>query len=394
MALVAVPIVVQDPCALLRNNLTYIEVWRASTKFGTYTKISNTSTRVRISEDQQQYEFIDSSGSQFSWYKYRGVNSAGTIFGDYCPPFQVASFVTTYCSLWDVQRILGRGEDAKRIRFSDAYKNLMPAKTNTGDVKLAAVCLGSRYCGIERFTVTFSSPTDFQIAVTEIRTKENRIVGTGSVSADFEAADGSLLILSSDWSGTAVADDVIEFETTSHVSTEDAVAFVHDAEVLIDTILEANLPMTEPKETSLRFDGDTVPKAVRAACCRFAAFFIYSTVYNEQAISGIPGANINDITAGLRKGDDFSSWPRQAMKYLEAWLAKSQFFDPESGAAIASGPRWRSVSPFFGGQGVYGVGGGMKLPEMNTFTEQATMNYDGILDWDLLQLNEHKWDLS
>jgi hypothetical protein len=394
MTLITVPIQIVDPCTLLEN-FQFIEVWRAATKYGSYSRITTTATRIQICPEKQQYEYVDKTASEFSWYKYRAADSAQSNFGPYSAPFQASNPNTTYCTLEDVQRILGRGEDAKRIRFSDAYKNLQPMKTNTGSKKLAAISLGPSYCGIERIVIEFTTTTAFKIVTTELQRVETRIIGTGDVSADFAAADGSIFIKSSDWSGTAAIGDKIEFETFSHMSTNDAIAFIQDAEIFVDMVLEENLQFTDSKDTEIRFDSRTVPKAVRAATSRIAAFFIYSTVYNEQAISGIPGANINDITAGYRRPDDFSSWPRQAMRYLQGWIVKSQkYFDPETGEAMASGPRWRSVGAFFEGQGVYGVGSGMKLPELNTFNDRSQMNYDGILDYDLLGMNENQWNVE
>ena len=176
------------------------------------------------------------------------------------------------------------------------------------------------------------------------------------------------------------------------MSTNDAIRFIQDAEVLVDVILEENLAYLTAKDQELRFTLTTTPKAIRRATSRFAAFFIYITIYSEQAIPGLP-QNINDITTALvKRDDDLSSWSKQAMRYLNAYIVKYQeFFDPESGAVVNTGPRWRNIDSLFDAVGVYNVGEGLKLPELNEFKTQAQMSYDGLLDWDLLLPGTAGW---
>jgi len=389
MALVRITIPVSNPDEVMED-FCYIEVWRAETKWGTYTKISTRATRPLLVTATYNYDFDDNSGAVHYWYKWRYSNSAETLFSEFFAPVQGYTPNATYCTLDHVQRIIGRGDKSKRIRFSDSYKNLgVPrGQTNTGDAALAAVSIGPSYAGIERFIIEFSSDTDFEVTVQEKDSQENRTVGTGTVSSDFAAIDSSIYINSDDWSGTAAAGDKIGFQTESHMSTDDAIAFIQDAEVLVDIIIEENIGYLEQKDTELRFDRDTVPKAVRQACARFAAFFIYTTVHNEQTIPGLPN-NINDITTGLKRDNDLSTWPKQAIRYLNAWIKKqNEFYDTETGQALSRGPRWSGVKPIFDAAGVYGVGVGLRLPDVNQFYDRSQMNYDGLLDYDWLRFNE------
>jgi hypothetical protein len=168
------------------------------------------------------------------------------------------------------------------------------------------------------------------------------------------------------------------------MSTNDAAAYIHDAEIFVDMWLERNLQFSTEKRTDLRFTSDDVPKAIKAATAKFAAFFIYVAIYHEQAQPGLP-RDINDISLGMRRDEDLSSWAIQAKYYLNGFIDKySKFFNPETGAVNTTAPRWRSTAPLFDAVGVVYVGDGMKLPELDEFVARADMTYDGALDWDLL----------
>ena len=371
----------------LMEDYSKIEVWRSETKWGTYTQISTAGTRPCLAEDQYYYDFDDKTGSEQYWYKWRFRNDLGPTYSRYYGPIQGYTPNATYCTFEMVQRILGNGEISKKIRFSDSYKNLQAFRNNQGTASLSAITIGPDYSGIERFRITFSDATNFSMEVWENDKILTRTVGTGTISTDFVSPDGSIYINSDDWSGVPVAGDYFEFSTNSHMSITDAVKFIQDAEVMCDVIIESEVNYLTPKDTAIRFDRDTVPKAVRLACARLAAFFIYTTVYNEQAIPGIP-TNLNDITEALRRDNDLSSWVKQARKYLDGWIRKyTMFFDPETGNANVTGPRWRNIQPFFEAAGVYGVGEGIKIPQNDQFRTTADLNYAGLLDLDLLRFH-------
>jgi hypothetical protein len=168
------------------------------------------------------------------------------------------------------------------------------------------------------------------------------------------------------------------------MSTNDAIKFIKDSEEFVDMLIEENIVFTIENRSNLIFTRDNVPKTIRVATTKFAAFFIYSAVYNEHSIAGLPNS-INDITIGIRREDDISTWPKQAMRLMQGFIAKySTYFDVETGTPSTTSPRWMATESLFDASGVAYVGDGLKLPDLDKFKENAEMTYDNLLDWDLL----------
>jgi len=380
---------IDDVC----EDYDFIDIWRAETRYGTYTQLTNRNTRLRICADTHYYDYDDENGSEFYWYKWRYTTSNGPI-SEFFEPVQAYTPYIIYCGFEDVRRILRAKKYEGRIRFSDSYRNLRKGD-DTQDISLVALSISPKYSGTEEYTITFTSATDFKVEVGEEAAIAKRQIGTGNISSDFTSDDNVIRINSDDWSGTPVADDTIIFETDSHMSIQDALFFIRDAETLVDVILEENLGYTTAKDDERRFDRDSVPKAVRASTARFGAFLIYTTIYQEQTIAGLPG-NLNDITNVTNmRGDDISTVSKQAMRYLQGYINKyKEFFDPESGDALTTAPKWLKIEPMFDAMGVAGVGEGVKLPSMDTFFDRANMSYAGLLDWDLLGLSKLEVEMS
>lgn len=381
MSLIKLTIRVPDICTAMED-FNYIEIYYSTTKFGTYTKITTPGTRPRLCENETGYQFSHKTGEIYYWYRWRAFNSSTGLYSAYSEPFMGVSSGSKYVPFSDVDRILSTGE--KRIGFSDSWKNLKAGR-NTGDIMLDALTIFPTYAGHQRFTITFSDATNFSVTVSKDRTIEPTNIGSGIVGSDFTSTDETLFIPSSGWSGTAVANDTITFETDSAMSITDAMEFIREAEYFVDAILEANLPYQLTKDLYHRFNYNSVPKAIRFATSRFAAFFIYTTIYNEQQFPGMP-SSIHDITVPLlKRSEDLSTWPKQAMLALHKFIEKYEsFFDPESGEGRTTSPRWWSSDTLFDGQGVYGVGEGLKLPDFDVFMTRNNQSYQGLLDWDLL----------
>ena len=382
MSLVTVPIDVKDITSVVCD-FDFIEVYRAETKWGVYVKITDDNSHIELCESDEFYEYNDKNGSEYHWYKWKYVATNGTesIFSK---PVQAYTPNITYCRFDDVKRLLRSRNYEGTIRFSDSYKNLRK-DDDSQNVKLAAISLSQEYSGTEPFTLTFLTDTTFKLEVGEESQLSLRNLGQGNITTDFIANNYSIRINKDDWFGIPVANDKILFDTDSHMSINDTIQFIRDAEILVDVILEENIGYLEAKERELRFTRATIPKSVSAATARFAAFLIYTTIYKEQEITGLP-RNINDITTALtQREDDLSSWAKQAMRYLTGYIKKyTEFFNPESGEAIQTAPRWISEDLLFDGKGVVGVGKGLRKPDRDTFFSRANMSYDGLLDYDLL----------
>lgn len=382
MSLVRITIFVESVSSILCD-YDSIQIWRSETKHGTYSEITNMNSRIRLCENQSFYDYDDKDGSEYFWYKWRYSKTNGPV-SRYLEPTQAHVPNATYCGIEDVKRHLRTKDYQRTIRFSDAYKNLRQGDPNQG-VNLAAVNFSQEYSGIQPFIITFTDATNFKLEVDDETAMEKRLLGIGDIGNDFTSNDGSVYINDGDWSGTPAADEEILFESDSHISIDHVIRFINDAEVLIDVILEANLGYEESKDQELRFNREDVPKAINKAASRFAAFLIYTTIYSEQSISGLPN-NINDITdAVYNRNDDLASWSKQAMKYLQAYIKKyTEQFDPNTGEGVRTAPAWITMDSIIDGVGVVNEGEGLKFPEQDLFFERSKMSYKGLLDWDLL----------
>jgi len=383
MSVVRLTIEIEDICRALED-FNFIDIYRSQTKWGTYTKITNTNTRIKLCPEQNFYDYDDNNGSEYHWYKYQLVDTSGNKKSNFSEPTQAYTPDITYCKFTDVRRLLRSKSYEGTIRFSDSYRNLRKGDESQ-DVYLKAISVNPNYSGTQPYIITFLNATDFKLEVNDETSYAKKYLGQGSISADFIAEDNSIKIYSSDWSGVPVAGNTVLFDTDSHMSISDAILFIKDAETLVDVILEENISYLTAKDTTTRFERNTVPKAVEAATSRFAAFFIYTTIYNEQSINGLPN-NINDITVALSKREnDLSSWVKQAMKYLDGYVKKyTSQFDPESGLAIATAPRWINDPIIFNASGVYNVGDGVFLPDKDKIFNREEMTYNSLLDWDLM----------
>ena len=382
MPLTRIPIYVPDVNTQLED-FEKIQVHRSDTKYGTYEELTTCATRIDLVEDQVNYELEDEEGNEFYWYKWRFYSDSSTLVSRFYEPVQGYTVGLTYCTFESIKRNLKSNAKTGRIRFSDNYKNLTRNKRSTGTIVLREISINPDYYGEERFAITFTDVDEFTVTVSEETASSPRNIGTGETGEDFTSTDNNIKVKSDDWSGTAVIGDIIEFQTESHMSINDAIRFAQDAEVFTDMILEENIGYTTEKRDELRFTIDDVPKAIRIATSKFAAFFIHSTIYNVQALPGVPGS-INDIS-NERRYNDLATWLKQGFRYIEGYIAKyTKFFNPEDGTAVINSPRWMAMDALFDAVGVQGVGEGLKMPDIDTFKDSAQMSYDGLLDYDLM----------
>jgi len=363
------------------------QIFRSETKHGLYQEITNSNTRLILREDQNYYDFEDWNGSEFFWYKWRLYDDASQENGPWSEPWRGQVPGATYCRLEDVERVLRTSGDERRIRFSYFYKNLSCDSGNEGSVKLSSLSIGPEYSGHEPFQIMFKNSQEFTVYSGESHNIELTVIGEGIVSEDFVASDNSVRIPSESWEGLAKENDIIRFDTDSHMSQADAVRFINDAEVYVDMLLEENLSWLEAKESELRFTRDNIPKTLSQAASRFAAFFIYSSIYNEQTIPGLPG-NIDDISNGVNRGpdqEDLSSWATHANRLVKGYVRKySKYFNGETGKAVSNGAQWIKTESVFERVGICGVKDGVKFPERNAFKIKTEDSFNYCVNYYLL----------
>jgi len=230
-----------------------------------------------------------------------------------------------YCTLDQVKRLLRTAN--KKIRTSEAYKELGYDQSNTGTVRLSSVTFLDSYSGHERFTVTFSDSTNF-----EVSGEDTGYLGTGSIGSTFSCS--FFTIAPSSWSGVPQASDLVFFISDSDVSVDDANAFIVDASNFINN----RLGEIFGDSTNIPWEADLtvrIPGGLEFAAIRLSAYYIYTS-----ALAG----TIFDQEAPVEV-----AWHIEAEKAIDAFL---EWYNKESKTGA---PRWRSRTTLFNKVGIDGL---------------------------------------
>jgi len=230
-----------------------------------------------------------------------------------------------YCTLEDVRRLLRTAN--KKIKFSEAYQELGYNSGNTGTVRLSDVSFVDSYAGHERYTLTFSDSTSF-----EVNGEESGYLGIGGRGSTFTCNHFS--IAPSFWSGTPDADDSVFFISDSNVSVDDAEAFIGDA----SDYIRNRLGEVFGDSTNIPWEADLtiqIPSGIKFAATRLAAYYIYTaclagTIFDQQAPVEV-------------------AWHEEAEKALDAFI---NWYEKES---QVGSPRWRSRDTLFNKLGINGI---------------------------------------
>ena len=239
-----------------------------------------------------------------------------------------------YCTATQVKRLLRTA--TKKVKTSESYRDLSYNSDNSGSIRLGAVSFLDSYVGDERFDITFSDATSFEVVGETIGN-----LGTGTRNATFSCA--YFTIASSDWTGVAQANDIVYFISNSNISNDDVDGFIDDATNYINN----RLGVVFGDSTNIPWEADltiAIPGGLQFAAIRLTAYDIFSSI--------LAGEDIDQESPVYE-------WLRRAEKAIDdfiLWYQKEGF----TGTA-----RWRSREVLFKDLGIDGL---------------DTQNYDGELD--------------
>jgi len=185
-----------------------------------------------------------------------------------------------YCILADVQRLLRTA--AKKVKTSEAYRDLGYDTSNDGTVRLLAVSLLDSYLGVERFEVTFSDSTNFEVTGEDIG-----FLGSGDMFSEFECS--YFTISPSQWQGVPTDGDIVYFVSNSNISVDDAELFILDQSVYINNYIGKTFGDTTNLEWEQDLNADQ-PEILKYACTYRTAYYIFISVYAGVEIDGNPVA--------------------------------------------------------------------------------------------------------
>lgn len=269
----------------------------------------------------------------------------------YFRPVTEGDLTVRYTTLDNVKRIL-RTTSQRRIRFSDSIRNLAPASTNGGTITLSEVNMASDFAGSGRLVeVVFSDSTNFDVTMTAEETRAQYSVGSGSIGVDFTSSGEEFTIPHTAWSGYAVAGDKVSFQTDSHISTDDGLWFIQQAEIAVDgQIGDIGGAYKDIDSTSGRiFTELNVPSIIQSATTYLSAYLIWCVV-NAGAVAS---KEDTDIPTSV------SMWRKVAETSVLRWMNR------EISREAHNVPRYISRMPLFTVEGILGEGRGLLLAEDN-----------------------------
>ena len=243
-----------------------------------------------------------------------------------------------YCTADQVKRLLRTA--TKKVRASESYRELGYNSGNQGTVRLADVTFEDDYVGIERFEITFSDATNFEVVG-----ETSGYLGSGSIGVDFIC--DYFYIEPDDWTGVAQDSDVVYFVSDSNVSNDDIDGYIEDSSNYINNRLgivfgdSTNIPWEE--DWSLEIPGGLVFAAIR-----LTAHDIFSSV--------LAGENIDQESPVY-------DWYRRGEKAIDDFIAWYQL------EGIVGLPQWRTVDAIFKEIGIYGYDPQNFSEEINTTTD-------------------------
>lgn len=207
---------------------------------------------------------------------------------------------------------------------------------NTGSIRLGSVDFLDSYVGDERFDITFSDATSFDV-VGEITGN----LGAGTRDSDFSCA--YFTIASSEWTGIAQSGDVVYFISNSNISNDDLEGFIDDATNYINN----RLGVVFGDSTNIPWEIDyavDIPGGLQFAAIRLSAYDVFSSV--------LAGEDIDNESPVYE-------WLKRAEKAIDDFIL---WYQKEGFTGVA---RWRSREVLFKDLGIEGL---------------DTQNYTGEMD--------------
>jgi len=216
-----------------------------------------------------------------------------------------------YCELVDVKRLLRTA--AKKVKTSEAYRDLGYDTNNSGTVRLTAVSFLDSYVGVERFEIIFQADsTNFEVTGEDIG-----YLGSGNIGSEFSCQYFTISPLQ--WEGTPEEGDIVYFVSNSNISVDDANEFILDQSIYINNYIGKTFGDT----TNLEWEEDLgaeQPEILKYACTYRSAFYIFISVYAGAELDGSP----------------VTQWRSTAESAIKLYIAN------RDNEGIQSVPRWKS----------------------------------------------------
>jgi hypothetical protein len=193
--------------------------------------------------------------------------------------------MATYTNLEEVSRIL-RSLSGEKIRFS---KSLIEVSTLNQNNSVNLDILFN-YSNIEynpdfskQYILKFVFEDDQNFLAIEVNTAAKREIAlsAGNINNEYSTPDSMITIPVTCWGGTFKPKDKIELRFSPHISDNNALDYIKDAETIIDQMLEANGIHFPVQGQDTFFLSGEVPRSVKVATTYLACYLIYTDTFAE-----------------------------------------------------------------------------------------------------------------
>lgn len=198
-----------------------------------------------------------------------------------------------YTTIDDIKRIL-RSNGTERIRFSDCITSVLVEhprhntkvmETNLDMIfNYRLVEIAPEYSGEYLLKLVLVDSGTFRgIEIDPVSNRELTL-GLGSVQTDWESPDGTFTIPSECWGGIVKEHDQVQIRFSSHLSDNDVVSYIEEAETRIDAMLEEHqiLFIDELAPAPRRiFKPGEVPDRIKVAATYLASYYIFTNTFAD-----------------------------------------------------------------------------------------------------------------
>lgn len=202
-----------------------------------------------------------------------------------------------YCQIEDIMRIF-QSAAGEKVRFSST--SLVGIRTgklrNMEDTNIqrnlnmsfnySLVQIAPSFAGDYVLKVYFEDSENFKVYRVDPKVHSEIFLSGGSVALEYTSPDGVVTIPAACWGGAIQTFDVLLLTLDGHISTDNGNLYIEDAEVLIDSMLEAAGIKFLLGGNARLFEVNETPEPIRISTAYLAAYLIYTdsfpTVMNDK----------------------------------------------------------------------------------------------------------------
>lgn len=234
-----------------------------------------------------------------------------------------------YTNLEEVKRVL-RSSNKEVVRFSDSLVEIIIDKndqtTGAFGFRESEISVDADFDNKLTLKLKFTSPTTYDVfEITEKLKYEKLLDENISISNIYVTPDGTITIQPTAFFANIEAKDMVTIGFDPHISDNDALKYIEDTEVEIDSMLtasgmegyeEGEQRLFDPLATPAR----PIPPQISVAATYLAAYYIFTDIF------------VQVYKEGALESSYSTRWKRRAEKYIESYIKTKGLVTPRAKA--------------------------------------------------------------